>query len=103
LQDEIDLATQQLAAQLLLSETRMQNALENYREAPIEVNSAAEAYAQKADLYANGLTTLVDVTQARYELIRAETNRDITFSNVWQALLLKAAATGDMNIFLQNF
>jgi len=43
------------------------------------------------------------VTQARYELIRAETNRDITFSNVWQALLLKAAATGDMNIFLQNF
>ena len=103
LQDEIDLATQQLAAQLLLSETRMQNALENYREAPIEVNSAAEAYAQKADLYANGLTTLVDVTQARYELIRAETNRDSTFSNVWQALLLKAAATGDMNIFLQNF
>jgi hypothetical protein len=54
-------------------------------------------------LYANGLTTLVDVTEARYALVRAETNRDISYSNVWQALLLKAAATGDINIFLQNF
>jgi outer membrane protein TolC len=103
LQDEYDLAGQQLVAQLQLSETKMQNALDNYRQAPIEVNSAAEAYAQKADLYANGLTTLIDVTQARYALVRAETNRDISYSNVWQALLLKAAATGDMNIFLQNF
>jgi outer membrane protein TolC len=103
LQDEYDLAGQQLVAQLQLSETKMQNALDNYRQAPIEVNSAAEAYAQKADLYANGLTTLIDVTEARYALVRAETNRDITYSNVWQALLLKAAATGQMNIFLQNF
>jgi outer membrane protein TolC len=103
LQDEYDLAGQQLAAQLQLSETKMQNALDNYRQAPIEVNSAAEAYAQKADLYANGLTTLIDVTEARYALVRAETNRDITYSNVWQALLLKAAATGEMDIFLRNF
>jgi outer membrane protein TolC len=103
LQYEYDLAGQQLVAQLQLSETKMQNALVNYREAPIEVSSAAEAYAQKADLYANGLTTLVDVTEARYALVRAETNRDISYSNVWQALLLKAAATGDINIFLQNF
>jgi outer membrane protein TolC len=103
LQDEYDLAGQQLVAQLQLSETKMQNALDNYRQAPIEVNSALEAYAQKADLYANGLTTLIDVTEARYALVRAETNRDITYSNVWQALLLKAAATGEMNIFLQNF
>ena len=88
LQDEYDLAGQQLVAQLQLSETKMQNALDNYRQAPVEVNSAAEAYAQKADLYANGLTTLIDVTEARYALVRAETNRDITYSNVWQALLL---------------
>jgi outer membrane protein TolC len=103
LQDEYDLAGQQLVAQLLLSETKMQNALNNYRQAPIEVSSAAEAYAQKTDLYANGLTTLIDVTEARYALVRAETNRDITYTNVWQALLLKAAATGEISIFLQNF
>lgn len=102
LQDEFDLAGQQLAAQLQLSETKMQNALDNFRQAPIEVNSALEAYEQKSDLYANGLTTLIDVTQARYALIRAETNMDITYTNVWQALLLKAAATGDMDILLKN-
>jgi outer membrane protein TolC len=102
LKDEYDQARQQLAAQLLLSETRMQNAFDTYRAAPLEVNSASEAYAQKTDLYANGLTTLIDVTQAQYALIRAETNLDIAYTNIWQALLLKAAATGDMNIFLTN-
>jgi outer membrane protein TolC len=102
LQDEYDLAEQQLTTQLQLSETKMQNALENFKEAPIEVNSASDAYTQKSVLYDNGLTTLIDVTQAQYVLIRAETSRDIAFSNVWQALLLKAAATGDMNIFLRN-
>jgi outer membrane protein TolC len=102
LRDEYDQAKQQLAAQLLLSETRMQNSFDTYRQAPVEVNSASEAYAQKTDLYANGLTTLIDVTQAQYALIRAETNLDIAYTNIWQALLLKAAATGDMNIFLKN-
>lgn len=102
LQDEYELAGQQLVAQLQLSETKMQNALDNYRQAPIEVSSASDAYAQKSDLYANGLAILIDVTQARYALIRAETNMDIAYTNIWQALLLKAAAAGDMNIFLKN-
>jgi outer membrane protein TolC len=102
LQDEYDLAAQQLTAQLQLSETKMQNALDNYGEAPIEVRSASDAYTQKSVLYANGLATLIDVTQAQYVLIRAETSKDIAYSNVWQALLLKAAATGDINIFLKN-
>jgi outer membrane protein TolC len=102
LQDEYDQARQQLTAQLLLSETRMHNAFDTYQAAPLEVKSASEAYAQKTDLYANGLTTLIDVTQAQYALIRAETNQDIAYTNIWQALLLKAAATGDMNIFLMN-
>src|SRR5258708_8524416 len=102
LQDEYELAGQQLVAQLQLSETKMQNALDNYQQASIEFNSASDSYAQKSDLYANGLATLIDVTQAQYVLIRAETSRDIAYSNVWQALLLKAAATGDMNIFLKN-
>ena len=102
LQDEYDLAQQKLVAQLELSDTRMQDALDNYHQSPIEVHSASDAYTQKSVLYDNGLTTLIDVTQAQYVLIRAETNRDIAYSNVWQALLLKAAAAGDMNILLKN-
>jgi len=99
LQYEYDLAGQQIKAQLDLSDTKIKNALDNYREVPVQVKAASDAYLQKSVLYKNGLTNLVDVTQALYALIRAETDRDIAYSNVWQALLLKAAAAGDFSIF----
>ena len=51
----------------------------------------------------NGLSTLVDVTQALYTLNRAETDRDVAYSNVWQALLLKSAAAGDFGLFINEF
>lgn len=99
LQAEYDLAGQQLQAQLQLSETRIRNALDNYYEVPVQIKAASDAYLQKSVLYRNGLTNLVDVTQALYALIRAETDRDIAYSNVWQALLLKASAAGDFALF----
>ena len=58
---------------------------------------------QKSVLYRNGLTNMVDVTQALYALNRAETDRAIAYNNVWQALLLKAAATGDFALFFNEF
>jgi outer membrane protein TolC len=77
--------------------------LANYREAPIQVKAASDAYLQKNTLYKNGLTTLVDLTQALFTLNRAETDRDIAFTNVWQALLLKSAALGNYDIFINEF
>ncbi len=103
LQNEYDLVNQQLKAQMVLSDTKIKNALDNSIEAPIQVRSASDAYLQKSTLYKNGLATLVDVTQTLYTLNRAESQRDIANSNVWQALLMKAAATGDMNIFMNEF
>ncbi|WP_428665155.1 TolC family protein [Runella sp.] len=102
LQEEYDLANQQLEAQLQLSDTKIKNALAIYREVPIQVKAASDAYLQKTVLYNNGLTNLVDVTQSLYTLIRAETDREIAYSNIWQALLLKAAAEGDFSIFTKN-
>lgn len=99
LQDEYGLADQQVRAQLQLSGTRINNALSNYREVPRQVSAASDAYIQRSTLYKNGLTNLVDVTQAAYALIRAETDRDVAYNNVWQALLLKAAAEGDFSLF----
>jgi outer membrane protein TolC len=103
LQDEYELVRQQLAAQLALSDTRIKNALNNYTEAPIQVSAATEAYQQRTVLYRNGLNTIVDVTQVFYTLNRAETDRDIAFTNVWQALLLKAAASGNFSLFINEF
>ncbi len=102
LRDESDLAEQQIRAQAALAETRIANALDNYREAPKQVKAASDAYLQRSVLYKNGLTTIVDVTQSLYALNRAETDRDIAYNNVWQAFLLKAAAAGDFQLFLNG-
>lgn len=98
-QSDLDLAKQQLNMQSRIADTKFSNALQILREAPIQVQSATDAYVQKNTLYRNGLTTLVDVSQILFALNRAETDRDIAYINVWQALLLKAAATGDISIF----
>ncbi|TWR26678.1 TolC family protein [Mucilaginibacter achroorhodeus] len=102
LTDEYNLARQELTAQVSLSDKKILNALTSYREVPVQIKAAGDAWIQKSVLYKNGLTNLVDVTQARYALIRAETDRDIAYNNVWQALLLKAAATGDLNLFVNE-
>ncbi|MBO9612782.1 MAG: TolC family protein [Dyadobacter sp.] len=102
LKEEYDLADQQLKNQLILSETKISNAIANYREAPVQVQSASDAYLQKSVLYKNGLSNIVDMTQALYVLNRAETSRDIAATNIWQAVLLKAAANGDIGVFLNQ-
>ncbi len=99
LQEEYNLAAQQLDAQRKLSDTKWQNALTVYRQVPAQLKAAGDAYTQRSVLYQNGLTDLVDLSQSIYALVRAETDRDIAYNNVWQALLLKAAAAGDFNLF----
>ncbi len=103
LQEEYNFIDQQLKAQQQLSDTKIKNALVLFNEAPVQVKAATDAYLQKSVLYKNGLTNLVDLTQTLYTLVRAETDRDIAFNNVWQALLLKAASTGDFSLFENQF
>lgn len=102
LRDEFELTNQQLQAQLALAEVKIANALSTYREAPNQVKAASDAYQQRSVLYKNGLTTIIDVTQSLYTLNRAETDRDIAYNNVWQAFLLKAAASGDFQMFING-
>jgi outer membrane protein TolC len=103
LKEEYNLVNQQLQAQLVLSDSKIQNALSNYQEAPIQVKAASDAYIQKSVLYKNGLSTIVDLTTALFTLNRAETDRDIANNNVWQALLYKAATSGDFGLFFNEF
>jgi outer membrane protein TolC len=102
-QDQYDLQAQNLRDQQQLAETKIINAAKNYNEAPFEVKSASDEYKQKFALYQNGLATIVDFTQALYDLYRAQIDYDIASNNIWQALLYKSAATGDFSIFINNF
>ena len=101
--NEYNVISEQLRDQQVLAETKISNALKNYREVPEEVKAASDAYHQKFALYQNGLANIVDFTQALYVLNRAEVDNYIASNNVWQAVLYKAAATGDFGIFINNF
>lgn len=102
LKEELALTQQQLVTQNNFADAKLKNAIADYYETPQQVKAANDTYHQKLVLYNHGLTDLVNVTQALYALVRAETDRDIAYNNVWQALLLKAAATGDFDIFYSN-
>ncbi len=102
LQEEYNTIALQLSAQQSLAEMKVTNAIAAFNEAPVQLKAASDAYLQKSVLYKNGLSNIIDVTQTLYSLNRAEANRDIAFSNVWQSLLIKAAANGDFMLFLNQ-
>jgi len=100
LQHEYNLMNEELTAQGKLADAKIKNALENFEQTKIQVKAANDAYRQNTTLYNTGLTTIVDFTQSLYALNHAEIDFEIAQNNVWQALLIKAAAAGDLNILL---
>ncbi|EPR71709.1 TolC family protein [Cyclobacterium qasimii] len=102
-QEEYNQVDREIKSQLSLADEKIKIALANYAEAPTQVKAASQAYLQKMTLYKNGLTTLTDLTQTMYILNRAEIDRDIVNSNVWQSFLIKVAATGDFELFINEF
>ncbi|QSB28883.1 TolC family protein [Flavobacterium sp. CLA17] len=103
LQEEYNQADRELKSQMNFADDKIKITLDNYAEAPIQVDAAKKAYLQKSTLYKNGLTDLTDLTQIMYTLNRAEIDRDITNNNVWQSYLLKVAATGNFDLFINEF
>jgi outer membrane protein TolC len=101
-QNEYDQLDNQLKNQLMLSDQKIENALQSAAEAPVQYNAALETYLQKSVMYKNGLATMIDMQQAMYVLNRAETDRRVASINVWLALLIKAAAAGDFSLFLNQ-
>ncbi len=99
---ETDLVSTQLKDQLVLADQRITNTLQRFNEVPVQYKSAFDAYMQKSVLYKNGLTDIVDLQQALFALNKAETDVSISYIYVWQALLQKAAASGDFNLFLHQ-
>ncbi|AZB10346.1 TolC family protein [Chryseobacterium sp. G0162] len=98
----LDLDYQQLQQELYnqqnLSELKYKNALSKITESKIQLQAATDAFNQQKALYENGLTTIVDFTQALYLLNRAEINYEIAQNNSWQAVVLIAASTGDISM-----
>ncbi|WP_153394859.1 TolC family protein [Chryseobacterium vaccae] len=92
------LLKQELTSQQRLAETKYSNALAKVTEAKVQMEAASDAFRQQKALYENGLTTIVDFTQALYILNRAEINFEIAQNNSWQAVVLIAASAGDISV-----
>jgi outer membrane protein TolC len=100
--NEYDQISQDLRNQLILSDQRIQTSLRAVGEVPLQYKAASDAYLQKTVLYKNGLTTIVDLQLALYALNRSELDKSVAYINVWQALLLKAASSGDFDLFINQ-
>ncbi|MBS0025680.1 TolC family protein [Chitinophaga sp. 22321] len=100
LKNEYNQTYSRLQHQLQLSEQQIDNAVKKYREAPVGLKAASDAFLQKSTLYENGLSNIADLAQALYNINRAETDRDIAYNGVWQAILYKSATVGDLQLFL---
>ena len=100
--NETDLIATQLKDQLVLADQRIANTLQRFNEVPKQYKAASDAYLQKSVLYKNGLTDIIDVQQALYALSKAQTDVSISYIYIWQALLQKAAASGNFNLFLSQ-
>jgi outer membrane protein TolC len=93
-QQALQLRTEQQNAQLQLDLVRR-----SAQEAPVQLDAARRAYTQAQARYSAGLDNLVVLTQAALVLNRAETDQAIAITNLWRALLLRAATSGDLGAF----
>jgi outer membrane protein TolC len=92
----------QITRQYQEAETQYQVATEQARQAPIQLRAARQAYQQARTRYENGMTDLPTLLQSVLTLNRAEVDGYVATSNVWRFLLLKAAADGDLSLFMNQ-
>ncbi|MBO0939318.1 TolC family protein [Fibrella sp. HMF5335] len=98
-QDDFRQARLELDNQVSLADQRLQLAQQQAEQAPVQLRAAARAYRQQTLLYDGGLGDLTALTQALYNLRKAETDQLLITNQAWQTLLSKTAATGDFAPF----
>ncbi|WP_229252602.1 TolC family protein [Dyadobacter helix] len=96
--------TQKLQMDRQLRESDIQFALsmEQARLTPVQLNAARTAFLQAEARYQNGMTDLFTLAQSVNTLNRAEVDKYVANGNVWRSLLMKAAAAGDLSLFLNQ-
>jgi outer membrane protein TolC len=104
LASEYDLQQQQLSLQNVgvKAEEGIQTALRNLGEIPIQINAAQDAYNQKTAQYRAGIINLVDLTNASYVVYRSQSEYVQTVSDWLLSNLDKAAANGNLDLFIQS-
>ena len=84
------------------AEEGIRTASQNLIEIPIQVRSAQDAFNQKTAQYKAGIINLVDLTDATFVLYRSQSDYVQTLSDWLLANLDKAAAGGNLDLFIQT-
>jgi outer membrane protein TolC len=96
-QQQLSLRNQQVQA-----DESIRTARANLDELPAQLQAATNAYQTKLAQYKAGIINLVDVLTAAFELTEAQTGYIQTLNEWYTAGLDKAAATGNLDLFIQT-
>jgi outer membrane protein TolC len=96
-QQQLSLHNQQVQA-----DESIRTARANLDELPAQLQAATDAYQQKLAQYKAGIINLVDLLTAAFELTQAQTGYIQTLNEWYTASLDKAAATGNLDLFIQT-
>jgi outer membrane protein TolC len=96
-QQQLFLQNQQIQA-----EESIRTARANLDELPAQLQAATDAYNQKLAQYKAGVINLVDLVTAAFELTQAQTGYIQTLNQWYTASLDKAAAAGNLDLFIQT-
>lgn len=93
---------QQVNADIKKADLQFNLALQSVQQTPIQLNAARHAYRQSRSRYENGLENIMLLTQVVDLYNKAETDYNLSISNLWRSLLLKAASKGDFSVFMDQ-
>jgi len=80
----------------------IRTSVKNLFEIPIQIKASQDTYDQKTAQYKAGIINLIDLTNASFVLYRSQSDYVQTLSDWLLANLDKAAATGDIDLFIQS-
>ncbi len=103
MQEELKTQTLSLNTMLQQATSSYNITLEKLTEIPIQQQAATDAYNQQLALYRSGLNTIIDITNAQYILMQAETNYAIAQNDLIMLLFIRAGLNGQSDKFLQKF
>ncbi|NCI45048.1 TolC family protein [Sediminibacterium soli] len=89
-----------LSTQRRIAATTFQNSIGVASEAGIQQKASLYAFNAMQIRYNTGLVNFTDLVQSQYMLLKAELDLKQAYWDAWKALLLQAAAGGDLSIFL---
>lgn len=101
---DFELAQQKFALNSvsLQADETIKMTMQNLLQLPTQLKSAEDVYLQKTAQYKAGLVNLIDLTNATFVLYRSQTDYIEALNDYYTAKLKKAAATGNLDQFIQS-